>query len=82
MLGDGSVRSPEFQVTLYFLLIVNRTFQWTAVEKLPREVYITFGGISVLFAMAEQKNKDVLILPIVLQSRTEKEIRRQASAME
>lgn len=51
-------------------------------EKLPREVYITFWGISVLFATAEQKNKDVLILPMVLESRTEKEISRQASAME
>lgn len=79
---DDSVRSPEFQVRLYFLLIVNCTLQWTAVEKLPREVYITFQGISVLFAMAEQKNKDVLTLPIVLESRAEKEIRRQASAME
>lgn len=39
-------------------------------KKLPREVYITFGGIS--FSMAEQKSKDIAILPIVLESRTEK----------
>lgn len=51
-------------------------------EKLPGEVYITFCGISVLFSMAEQKNKDTPVLPIVLESRTEKEIRRRASAGE
>lgn len=51
-------------------------------EKLPKEVYIIFWGISVLFVMAEQKNKDVLILPIALESRTVKEIRRRASAVE
>lgn len=51
-------------------------------ENLFREVYVTFLGISVLFAMAEQKNKDVLKLPTVLESRTEKEIRRQDSAGE
>lgn len=34
----------------------------------------------MLFSMAEQKNKAIPILPIVLESRTEKEIRRRASA--
>lgn len=36
----------------------------------------------MLFSMAEQKNQGIFILPTVLESRTEKEIRSRASAVE
>lgn len=45
---------------------------------MPREVYITFWGISVLFSMAEPKNKDIPISPIVLESRIEKRNQKES----